>query len=52
MTQKESIKKAIEYLEKAIDTFPDKDDNIRRANGVLYGIIDMLSILIGETEIK
>ena len=52
MTQKEAIKKAIEFLEKAIDTFPDKDDEIRRNNGAIYGMIDMLHIIIKEVEIK
>ena len=33
MTIKEEMKEAIKHLELAIDTFPDKDDQIRRENG-------------------
>jgi prefoldin subunit 5 len=42
MTQKEAIKKAIEFLEKAIDTFPDKDDEIREYNDKLDKMIEEL----------
>lgn len=52
MTQSENIKEAIKYLTNAIDTFPDKDDEIRRYNGALYGMIDMLHILNKDYEIK
>jgi len=48
MTQKENILLAIENLNNAIDTFPDKDDFIRRQNGALYGMIDMLKIIIND----
>lgn len=51
MTQNEHIRAAIEHLDKAIDTFPDKDDIIRRYNAVLDGIINQLHLMIGETEI-
>lgn len=52
LTQKDAIYKAIEYLDMAIDTFPDKDDEIRRHNGALYGIIDILHIMLKDYEIK
>jgi len=50
MTQKEHIKEAIKHLENAIDTFPDKDDMIRRTNDSLYGMISTLKILIREVD--
>lgn len=52
MTQQEAINKAIEYLEKAIDTFPDKDDEIRRNNEAIYGMIAMLHIIMRDYEYK
>lgn len=45
MTQQEALNKAIEYLEEAIDTFPDKDEEIRLYNEALYGMIAMLRII-------
>jgi len=51
MTQQEAIREAIKYLEQAIDTFPDKDDQIRRQNGAIEGMIDMLHIIIEDYEI-
>ena len=50
MTQKEHVKKAIEELYLSIDTFPDKDDKIRRTNESIYGIIAILKIFIGELD--
>lgn len=50
MTQKENIQKAIKHLELAIDTFPDKDDTIRRTNEAIYGIIATLKIFINELK--
>lgn len=52
MTMKNAIIEAIKYLELAIDTYPDKDDQIRRENGAIYGMIDMLHIIIKDYEIK
>ena len=46
MTQRENIIRAIDHLEKAIDTFPDKDDEIRKYNDDLWDIIDELKVLI------
>jgi hypothetical protein len=46
MTQKENIIKAIEHLESAIDTFPDKDDEIREYNRKLEEIIEALKLLL------
>jgi len=51
MTQQEAIREAIKYLKQAIDTFPDKDDQIRRQNGAIEGMIDMLHIIIEDYEI-
>jgi hypothetical protein len=45
MTQGEEITLAIEHLEKAVDIFPDKDDEIRAYNDMLYAIISMLKVL-------
>ena len=39
MTQLQNLKKAIEYLEEAMDTFPDKDDSIRDYNDELESLI-------------
>lgn len=50
MTQKEHIKIAIEHLDLAIDTFPDKDDEIRRTNDAIDGMISTLKIFINELE--
>lgn len=50
MTHKEHIQEAIKHLDKAIDTFPDKDDKIRRTNDALDGMISTLKIFIGELE--
>ncbi len=50
MTQKDNIKKAIEHLELAVDTFPDKDDTIRRTNEALEGMIATLKLFIGEVD--
>ena len=50
--QIEAIKEAMKYLDMAIDRFPDKDDEIRRHNGAIDGMIDMLAIIIKEYEIK
>jgi ABC-type transporter Mla subunit MlaD len=46
MTQIEEIKEAIIHLEKAIDTFPDKDDEIREYNNKLDRIINELEDII------
>lgn len=51
MTIKEEMKEAIKHLELAIDTYPDKDDRIRRENDAIYGIISMLHIILEEYEI-
>lgn len=48
MPIKDEIKEAIKHLENSIDTFPDKDDMIRRTNGAIYGMIDTLKIIINE----
>jgi ABC-type transporter Mla subunit MlaD len=48
--QRENILDAIKSLEQAIDTFPDKDDEIRRYNEVLDGMIAMLKILINDIK--
>lgn len=50
MTQKEHIKEAIKELELAIDTFPDKDDKIRRTNEAIYGMIATLKLFIKELD--
>lgn len=50
MTQKEHIQEAIKQLYLAIDTFPDKDDEIRRRNEALDGMIATLKIFIGELK--
>lgn len=52
MTQTEHIQKAIEHLEEAIDTFPDKDDKIRRTNETLDGMIATLKIFINDISYK
>lgn len=52
MKQVDAIREAIRFLEEAIDTFPDKDDKIRRTNGMLYGMIDTLHIILGEYDYK
>jgi len=49
-TQRENVLDAIKLLEQAIDTFPDKDDEIRRYNEVLDGMIAMLKILINDIK--
>ena len=49
-TQRENILDAIKSLDQAIDTFSDKDDEIRRYNDVLYGMISMLKILINDIK--
>ena len=41
-TQKEELVLAIEHLEKAVDCFPDKDDEIRAYNEMLYAIIRII----------
>ena len=51
MTQEEYIREAIKHLNKAIDRNPDKDDMIRRNNDALYGMISMLSIVIGDLDL-
>jgi hypothetical protein len=51
MTIREEIREAIKHLELAIDTFPDKDDQIRRENGAIEGMIDMLKIILEEYKI-
>ncbi len=48
MTIREEIKEAIKHLELAIDNFPDKDDQIRRENGAIEGMIDTLHIILNE----
>ena len=50
MTIREEIKEAIKHLELAIDNFPDKDDQIRRENGAIEGMIDTLHIILNEYE--
>lgn len=50
MKQGDAIREAIKYLELAIDTFPDKDDEIRRTNGAIDGMIDTLHIILGEYD--
>jgi hypothetical protein len=45
MTQIEQINLAIDHLERAVDIFPDKDDEIRAYNDMLYAIISMLKVL-------
>jgi hypothetical protein len=46
MTQKEELRLAIDHCEKAVDMFPDKDDDIRAYNDMLYAIITMLKTLM------
>jgi hypothetical protein len=46
MTQREQLRLAIDHLEKAIDIFPDKDDEIIAYNSMLYAIITMLKTLM------
>lgn len=48
MTQRENIREAIKYLRLGVDTFPDKDDKIRRNNDAIEGMISMLKIIICE----
>ena len=50
MTIRENMKEAIKYLELSIDTFPDKDDIIRRENEAIDGMIAVLKIFIREIE--
>ena len=50
MTQKEEIKEAIKHLDKAIDTFPDKDDEIRAYNNCIDGIISTLKYITKDYE--
>ena len=47
----EAMREAIKYLEMAIDTFPDKDDKIRRCNGAIDGMIDTLHIILEDYTI-
>ena len=51
MTIREEMREAIKHLELAIDTFSDKDDQIRRENDAIYGMISMLKIILKEYEI-
>jgi hypothetical protein len=51
MTIREEMKEAIKHLELAIDIYPDKDDQIRRENGAIQGMIDMLHIILKEYDI-
>ena len=51
MKIRDEIKEAIKHLELAIDNFPDKDDQIRRENDAIEGMISMLKIILGEYEI-
>jgi hypothetical protein len=48
MTQNEEIKEAIKHLDKAIDTFPDKDNEIRAYNDMIDGIIATLKYIISD----
>ena len=45
MTLQEHLDKAIEELELSIDTFPDKTDDIRRDNSIIYGVIEILKAI-------
>jgi len=51
MTIKEEMREAIKHLELAIDIYPDKDDQIRRENDAIYGMISMLKIILKEYDI-
>ena len=51
MTHREHILEAISHLNRAIYTFPDKEDMIRRTNDVLDGIISMLAIIINDLDL-
>ena len=51
MRIKEEIREAIKHLQLSIDDFPDKDNQIRRENGAIEGMIDMLYIILKEYDI-
>jgi|GEM_PF-6896607 len=46
MTLLEHLKKAKEELELSIDTFPDKDDEIRQENDIIYIAIDLVDLIL------
>jgi ABC-type transporter Mla subunit MlaD len=48
MTQTEEIQEAIKHLDKAIDTFSDKDNEIRAYNDAIDGIICTLKYIIRD----
>ena len=48
MTQIEEIKEAIIHLEKAIDTFSDKDNEIRAYNDSIDGVVCILKYIIKD----
>jgi hypothetical protein len=48
MTQIEEIKEAIKHLDLAIDTFPDKDNEIRAYNDMIDGIVATLKYIIKD----
>lgn len=45
LTLREHVEEAIKHLEQAIDTFPDKTDDIRRDNALIYATIDLLKAI-------
>ena len=45
MTQIEHLKEAIKELELSLDTFPDKDDEIRRDNRQIEGVLEVLKAI-------
>ncbi len=50
MTQLDHVKEAIKHLELAIDTYPDKNAEIRRDNRELDGLICILQAMVNFYE--